>query len=415
MPLNEKHVQDLHKSGLSDKTIEELGFWSASGEEVKTLLELKSDVGPGMVIPYPIFQGYDRVRLDDKLGKSVRYMAKPGSPNKFYIPPLAQSVMSDVSKPLIITEGEKKAAKSCQEGIPCIACSGVWNWKTRINPGDKDSKALPDFDMFKWEERVVFIVFDSDASKNDQVKKAAKALKDELDRRGAVVFIRFLPDATGKKKVGLDDFLTESGKSELDKLLSIRTLMPHVERNFDIGKIVKSNTNPPTYYVHIDNCVVVMNADTLLNFKLFTTRVYEAANLIIELEKPQQFWKEYISVITSSEGFMEEEADAAAHDHSPIIDAIKEYIEYNSTDEEEEFERGGKILKRGGKYYIRGSNARDYVSRKVKGIKPKQVWMAFRDIGGESGSLRVGEIVHRVWVIPDQTSGTVQNDVDPDF
>src|SRR5207253_6981439 len=43
-----------------------------------------------------------------------------GQPNRAYLPPETRRVLSDPGVPLLITEGEKKAAKADQEGFQCV-------------------------------------------------------------------------------------------------------------------------------------------------------------------------------------------------------------------------------------------------------------------------------------------------------
>ena len=56
----------------------------------------------------------------------MRYASGVGDDAQLYIPPaLASLPAADL---LVVTEGEKKAAKAVQEGIHCVAVQGVWSW-----------------------------------------------------------------------------------------------------------------------------------------------------------------------------------------------------------------------------------------------------------------------------------------------
>lgn len=106
--------------------------------------------------------------------------------------------------PLIITEGELKAAKACKEGFPTIGLGGVHSW--RSNPhGLMWLPELSGKDSILWGGRKVYICFDSDVRQKPDVANALKGLSDELNNLGAFVHMISLP-AADNEKVGLDDF-----------------------------------------------------------------------------------------------------------------------------------------------------------------------------------------------------------------
>ena len=223
------HLADLRRSGLSDETIVAAGFYSISAEEVAALLG-RDDAGSGMAIPYPncTFSNgtpYVRVRLDVPLvidGHSVRYLTKKGERNRLYVPSiLPGSVLADPSIPLVITEGEKKALKACQEGIRCVGLAGVWCWKTKI---DGRSVPLPDLDLVVWPGRLVVIAFDSDSQTKPSVRTAQSRLAKELSARGARVHIVELPSDPDSEKVGLDDYLVAHSRVEFEALVEAAPL-----------------------------------------------------------------------------------------------------------------------------------------------------------------------------------------------
>jgi putative DNA primase/helicase len=131
-----------------------------------------------------VLNGYARVKLDKADAQGKRYRSPLRTPNRLYIPPiLDRKLLADPALPLWLTEGEKKALKACQEGLACIAASGVWSWKTR----DADDKSVPvaDLDAITWRGRVVYIVFDSDLAQNPSVKLAEFRLPRARPPRGA--------------------------------------------------------------------------------------------------------------------------------------------------------------------------------------------------------------------------------------
>ncbi len=111
-----------------------------------------------------------------------------------YIPSKIKPVLKDVSIPLNITEGEKKALKGCQEGLYCIAISGLWNWKVK-----NENKLIPDFDQIALDGRTVYLIPDNDwlePNRNGERKNLKRAVYDFaylLIDRNAKVYWRELP------------------------------------------------------------------------------------------------------------------------------------------------------------------------------------------------------------------------------
>ena len=229
MTLAPGHRSELHASGLSDDTIARAGCYSATDPGVRDLLGFGA--GSGLVFPYPELNGGGpcaRVKLDNTPPDGKRYRSPKGRPNRLYIPPLLdRAVLTNAQTPLWITEGEKKALKACQEGLPCIAVPGVWSWKTR-DSRDK-SVAIPDLEHIAWRGRSVFVVYDSDVATNPKVRLAEHGLAAELQRRGASVKAVRLPGGPTGSKVGLDDYLLTHSVEALCALEPVEILDPATE------------------------------------------------------------------------------------------------------------------------------------------------------------------------------------------
>ena len=219
------HVDELRRSGLSDDTIARAGLYSATEPGVRDLLGFGA--GSGLVFPYPELNGsgpYARVKLDATPPDGKRYRSPKGRPNRLYIPPLLDpAVLADARTPLWITEGEKKALKAVQEGLPCVGVPGVWSWRTR----DARDRGVPiaDLEHVVWRGRTVFVVYDSDLVTKPQVRLAEYALARELQRRGATVKAIRLP---GPEK-GLDDYLLTHSVETLCGLEPVAVLDPATE------------------------------------------------------------------------------------------------------------------------------------------------------------------------------------------
>ena len=208
--LTPGHCEDLHRSGLTDETIERSGIYSAHEGGTRGILGYGA--GPGMVIPYPSLNvdgksSYFRVKIDHPGPDGKRYRSPKGQPNRLYVPKLLdRAILADPSTPLWVTEGEKKALKASQEGLGCLALPGVWSWRTRQHERER-SAPIPDLDQVAWRGRTVYLIFDSDLASNPSVKLAEFGLARELGRRGARVLAVRLPGGPKGEKVGLDDYL----------------------------------------------------------------------------------------------------------------------------------------------------------------------------------------------------------------
>lgn len=192
--LQSNHLEDLRNSGLSDETIEQLGFRSGTAKEVASILGF--NVGPGLVMPYPSTDPiFNRVKPDTPptftdgggAGKPAKYLSPKGTLNRAYIPPLAWEALEDVSVALMIVEGEKKAAKACQEGFPCIGLAGIWGFR------DREHDFIPDLEAIRLDGRRLLIAPDSDVSTNSGVRDAVWELGYQLMQRRALTCIVELP------------------------------------------------------------------------------------------------------------------------------------------------------------------------------------------------------------------------------
>jgi len=122
-------------------------------------------------------------------------------------------VASDVSIPLHITEGGKKAGALLSHGYTAIALCGVEMWHLK---GSKQN-LVPNLDLIEWKGREVIILFDADAQTNDNVKRNVRNLGKELERRGAKVYAVGWELSLGK---GIDDVLVEHGTETLKHIMS---------------------------------------------------------------------------------------------------------------------------------------------------------------------------------------------------
>lgn len=208
--------------GLTRKTIEAAGLRSLDRPRVAKLVGFDPRSG-GIGIPFPGWPGYCRVRLHepwrDARGVPHRYLSPRGQPNHLYVPLVLPAEVVKGTGLLVLTEGELKALRAAQDGLPCCGLVGVWGWK--VGKACGYAPPLPGADELIADfldleiRRPVALVLDSDQPEGSPGYEAFTRLAACLYRHGAVdVRIVVLPGAPGLDKVGLDDFLNAGHRVE---------------------------------------------------------------------------------------------------------------------------------------------------------------------------------------------------------
>jgi Domain of unknown function (DUF3854) len=195
-PLHPDHLADLRKSGLSDSTITACGFAAVRPHDITI-----TGVETAYALPYFQLDGtsncFSRWRLfpPQKTEHGTRKYHQPeGSDPHLYLPPLRdwKAIAADASVPVVIVEGEKKAAALCQAGTAAIGIGGCWAWRQKLDQTHR--LMLPLFDQFVWKNRTVEIVSDSDAWREEKLLDVLGgffALGMELIHHGASIqFVR---------------------------------------------------------------------------------------------------------------------------------------------------------------------------------------------------------------------------------
>lgn len=232
----EEGVKKLASSGLTLEDAKTLGIdilsadeMAAEGGGIKKLMGLRFqyfDIHGQPARDVPKADPYARYRyLEDpkdfsaSTDKAQRYAQKVRTLPMAYYPKNHDWAVTtkDASAPLIITEGELKAAKACKEGFPTIGIGGVHNWKSTKH----GITWLPSFTEINWVRRRVIIVFDSDARTNPNINIATWDLAQALIAQGAFVYFLYLPAIDGVDKTGLDDYLTYAGGDTAQKLTEL--------------------------------------------------------------------------------------------------------------------------------------------------------------------------------------------------
>lgn len=188
-------LQDLiGGSGLSQETLCRVGFQTLSKERVRKLLgwgetPYYANAAGGYIIPYPELGSdriprlqlerwdfaeppYWRIRLrsqgegqkDAVRKKALRYLGPEGRPPRLFvplIPPFTDGYLSG-SGELYVVEGEKKALKLTQDGIPAVCYPGIYGWLRRGDEPPRNRFVGPRDIWY----RPVHLLYDSDIDRD---------------------------------------------------------------------------------------------------------------------------------------------------------------------------------------------------------------------------------------------------------
>lgn len=255
-------AERLAASGLKDTHGKAMGL-----EAVQSAAALDSHFYalPALLIPY-----WHPTKPTERLAAPgappfyrARYLAEPsqgfatiaGEKPPRYVQPLGSAVhayfprdvgidwkkaCADPSVPLLITEGELKAAKACAEGYACIGLGGVWSFRST----PRSQLFIPDLELVRWAGRLTYIVFDSDARGNPDICAAMQTLGEELAMRGALPELVTLPSVVEGAKTGLDDFLLASEDGVLEGVLKDAVPYTLAEPLWDLNKVVTYVVDP---------------------------------------------------------------------------------------------------------------------------------------------------------------------------
>ncbi len=189
MHLSDRHKKMLEESGIRSEVVEARGY-----ETVTTKSEL-SRLGftkvqqscPALKIPVYGPDGeiaFVQIRPDEpryRDGKKIKYEMPRGIRTTFDVHPFARDKLGDPSTPLFVTEGIKKGDALVTQGLCAISLLGVWNWRGTNSRGGRT--VLEEWDYVALNDRMVYLLFDSDVSLKPEVHAAMLRLKNFLEGR----------------------------------------------------------------------------------------------------------------------------------------------------------------------------------------------------------------------------------------
>lgn len=204
------HAKALRDAGIPEDVIRERGYFSATRRsDLRRLGFAEAQCGvPALVIPLRSPTGEaaghqirpDFPRVDRKTGKTVKYESRKGAPARLDVPSRALPWLRDPERPLLVTEGAKKADTAAARELAVINLAGVWSFGRGV-------EILADWESVPLKGRRVVIAFDSDVIVKPAVRAALDRLREFLLTRGAAeVKVAALPPGPQGEKTGLDDF-----------------------------------------------------------------------------------------------------------------------------------------------------------------------------------------------------------------
>jgi hypothetical protein len=257
-------LADLARSGLTAVDAEKLGFEFLTPGQAEA--RCPGHRQAATLLPYYLPSGKRRpdvfrLRLlepppagafGSRATEWLRYAQPKGSPCAVYFPPNHDwpAVLADPTSELWITEGEKKAAKACADGVTCLGLGGVWSF----GAAPAGVALLPELAAVEWRQRKVYVAFDSDVMVKPDVAKAVARLLEVLVRRGALVRSVLLPELRRGQKCGLDDYLVAEGPGALGDLVG-RLDHPLGELGVELWKL-----NDRYAVIHHPTCVYDLGA-----------------------------------------------------------------------------------------------------------------------------------------------------------
>jgi hypothetical protein len=148
-----------------------------------------------------------RVPADIWLKISMRFGVDIGNHKHFWLWVQANNL------PIVLTEGEKKAAAVLTQGIPAIALPG---FRSAARTIDKAYQLHPDIKIFATKSRKIYICFDheTDNRKTKEISQETEKLSRLFSRAGSTPFRIDLP---GPAK-GVDDFIMAQGDEAFERL-----------------------------------------------------------------------------------------------------------------------------------------------------------------------------------------------------
>ena len=221
--ISQHHLDMLAASGITAEFAELRGYETITDPRRLALLGYSKGAQrtPGLLIPQHTARGdvwgyaYRPDHPRERNGKKAKYEMPYRQANHIDVPPGVGPMLADPNKPLLITEGSKKADCAALRDLCCVSINGVAGWRGTNAAGGKT--AVADFNDIALNGRQVILAFDGDVARKQPVQAELRKLADYLKFKDARVAYLHLPDTDDK--TGLDDYLVGHTVEELWRLV----------------------------------------------------------------------------------------------------------------------------------------------------------------------------------------------------
>ncbi|MEO1182520.1 MAG: DUF3854 domain-containing protein, partial [Cyanobacteria bacterium J06636_28] len=200
--LNSPHFLEWESSGVSAEIIERNVWTIDDAWEVDQLLNRNSKrrwKHSDQMVPCWAVAGVDpktgersyrgvQIKpdtplIDERTQKPRKYFGASKTPSSPLFLEMVDhqywpKLITDMTSPIIITEGAKKAGAVLSQGLPCISLPGVAT-------GGKLSRLKPELELFARYGRSIYLAFDRDIVSKRQVRNALHNLGRMLAEKGA--------------------------------------------------------------------------------------------------------------------------------------------------------------------------------------------------------------------------------------
>ena len=202
--LLREHLDDLYKSGLTDDTIPKMNVSSVGPDELDSRFKM-AGVQSAIRFEYLRLNGqspFYRLKFIPPLTKDNGHVQKYWQPGetgcRLYVPDLVVDIFRDKDKPLLVTEGEKKAWAGVQAGFPTVAIGGIYNFN------DKETDWLiPELDEALKPGRVITYVPDSDVWIDPRKLEAVFRLGMKIETAHGQILSRQAARGSGRQDDGI--------------------------------------------------------------------------------------------------------------------------------------------------------------------------------------------------------------------
>jgi hypothetical protein len=193
LPLSDEHREMLEvESSISPEYIAGRGYYTASRRADVPKVFKGKQRRLGLVIPTFSPSGATgfRLRPNNRILPGRKYEQPYGVVSTLDVHPFNLERVQDPRVELWVTEGEKTADSLASRGECVIGIPGVHNFAVKKTKG---VEGLPCWEHVPLNQRVVTVVYDCDAQTNASVQLALKRLVALLEKRGADVYVVYLP------------------------------------------------------------------------------------------------------------------------------------------------------------------------------------------------------------------------------